>query len=105
MKDENGHHEHESQNMIILQGEKTGRKGHLSIERFLKWHLHCKWLRFEKAGGDTLEFHKVFNFSTGRLTDKIVVDSKRRHFVAIGLAMGTTYRLYRSSCGGDVSSV
>jgi serine/threonine protein kinase len=50
-----------------LQGEKTGRKGHLSVatEIFeVAPSLHIVEVR--KAGGDTLEFHKFYkNLSTG----------------------------------------
>ncbi|CAI9760079.1 unnamed protein product [Fraxinus pennsylvanica] len=52
---------------LKLHGEKTGRKGHLSIatEIFeVAPSLHVVELR--KAGGDTLEFHKFYkNLSTG----------------------------------------
>ncbi|KAL2473817.1 CBL-interacting serine/threonine-protein kinase 23 [Forsythia ovata] len=52
---------------LKLHGEKTGRKGHLSIatEIFeVAPSLHMVELR--KAGGDTLEFHKFYkNLSTG----------------------------------------
>ncbi|XP_031122892.1 CBL-interacting serine/threonine-protein kinase 23-like [Ipomoea triloba] len=52
---------------LKLHGEKTGRKGHLSIatEVFeVTPSLHIVELR--KAGGDTLEFHKFYkNLSTG----------------------------------------
>nr|AAL85889.1 putative serine threonine kinase [Sandersonia aurantiaca] len=50
-----------------LQGDKTGRKGHLSVatEVFeVAPSLHMVELR--KTGGDTLEFHKFYkNFSSG----------------------------------------
>ncbi|KAJ1693554.1 hypothetical protein LUZ63_010252 [Rhynchospora breviuscula] len=50
-----------------LQGDKTGRKGHLSVatEVFeVAPSLHMVELR--KTGGDTLEFHKFYkNFQTG----------------------------------------
>ncbi|XP_022925893.1 CBL-interacting serine/threonine-protein kinase 23-like [Cucurbita moschata] len=50
-----------------LQGEKTGRKGHLSVSTEIFQvapSLHMVELR--KAGGDTLEFHKFYNnLSTG----------------------------------------
>ncbi|KAL5572192.1 hypothetical protein UlMin_021789 [Ulmus minor] len=50
-----------------LQGDKTGRKGHLSVatEVFeVAPSLHLVELR--KTGGDTLEFHKFYkNFSSG----------------------------------------
>lgn len=50
-----------------LQGDKTGRKGHLSVatEVFeVAPSLHMVELR--KTGGDTLEFHKFYkSFSTG----------------------------------------
>ena len=50
-----------------LQGDKTGRKGHLSIatEVFeVAPSLHMVELR--KTGGDTLEFHKFYkSFSSG----------------------------------------
>ncbi|XP_010275074.1 PREDICTED: CBL-interacting serine/threonine-protein kinase 23-like isoform X4 [Nelumbo nucifera] len=53
--------------MMKLQGEKTGRKGQLSIttEIFeVAPSLHMVELR--KSGGDTLEFHKFYkNISTG----------------------------------------
>ncbi|GER30487.1 CBL-interacting protein kinase 23 [Striga asiatica] len=53
--------------MLKLHGEKSGRKGHLSIatEIFeVAPSLHMVELR--KAGGDTLEFHKFYkNLSTG----------------------------------------
>lgn len=52
---------------LKLQGEKTGRKGHLSVatEIFeVAPSLHMVEVR--KAGGDTLEFHKFYkNLSTG----------------------------------------
>uniref|UniRef100_A0A803QTK2 non-specific serine/threonine protein kinase n=1 Tax=Cannabis sativa TaxID=3483 RepID=A0A803QTK2_CANSA len=50
-----------------LQGDKTGRKGHLSVatEVFeVAPSLHMVELR--KTGGDTLEFHKFYkSFSSG----------------------------------------
>nr|XP_043619130.1 CBL-interacting serine/threonine-protein kinase 23 [Erigeron canadensis] len=52
---------------LKLQGEKTGRKGHLSVatEIFeVAPSLHMVEVR--KSGGDTLEFHKFYkNLSTG----------------------------------------
>ncbi|XP_071726531.1 CBL-interacting serine/threonine-protein kinase 23-like [Rutidosis leptorrhynchoides] len=52
---------------LKLQGEKSGRKGHLSVatEIFeVAPSLHMVEVR--KAGGDTLEFHKFYkNLSTG----------------------------------------
>ncbi|XP_031112657.1 CBL-interacting serine/threonine-protein kinase 9 isoform X4 [Ipomoea triloba] len=53
--------------MIKLQGDKTGRKGHLSVatEVFeVAPSLHMVQLR--KTGGDTLEFHKFYkNLNSG----------------------------------------
>ncbi|KAL0542652.1 hypothetical protein IC582_017725 [Cucumis melo] len=67
-----------------LQGEKTGRKGHLSVatEIFqVAPSLHLVELR--KAGGDTLEFQKFYNnLSTGlkdivwRYGDEVEQESK-----------------------------
>ncbi|CAL5379243.1 unnamed protein product [Camellia sinensis] len=52
---------------LKLQGEKTGRKGHLSVvtEIYEVAHLLCM-VELRKAGEDTLEFHKFYmNFATG----------------------------------------
>uniref|UniRef100_A0A5B6Z1L6 non-specific serine/threonine protein kinase n=1 Tax=Davidia involucrata TaxID=16924 RepID=A0A5B6Z1L6_DAVIN len=52
---------------LKLQGEKTGRKGHLSIatEIFEVVPSLCI-VELRKSGGDTLEFHKFYkNLSTG----------------------------------------
>ncbi|XP_026405587.1 CBL-interacting serine/threonine-protein kinase 23-like isoform X2 [Papaver somniferum] len=50
-----------------LQGEKTGRKGHLSIAtEVLEVAPSLYMVELRKAGGDTLEFHKFYNnISTG----------------------------------------
>ncbi|KAJ7968990.1 Non-specific serine/threonine protein kinase [Quillaja saponaria] len=55
---------------LKLQGEKTGRKGHLAVatEIFqVAPSLHMVELR--KSGGDTLEFHKFYNSLTTGLKD------------------------------------
>ncbi|XP_058199750.1 CBL-interacting serine/threonine-protein kinase 23 isoform X2 [Rhododendron vialii] len=52
---------------LKLQGEKTGRKGHLSVstEVFEVAPSLCM-VELRKAGGDTLEFHKFYkNLATG----------------------------------------
>ncbi|KAK1277373.1 CBL-interacting protein kinase 23 [Acorus gramineus] len=52
---------------LKLQGEKTGRKGHLSVatEIFEVAPSLCM-VELRKSGGDTLEFHKFYkNLSTG----------------------------------------
>ncbi|KAM7259825.1 hypothetical protein ACFE04_015566 [Oxalis oulophora] len=47
-----------------LQGEKSGRKGHLSVATEVAPELYMVELR--KSGGDTLEFHKFYkNLATG----------------------------------------
>ncbi|KAF8391020.1 hypothetical protein HHK36_023320 [Tetracentron sinense] len=54
-------------NKMKLQGEKTGRKGHLSVatEIFEVAPSICM-VELRKSGGDTLEFHKFYkNLSTG----------------------------------------
>ncbi|XP_028794458.1 CBL-interacting serine/threonine-protein kinase 9-like [Neltuma alba] len=52
---------------LKIQGEKTGRKGHLSVvtEVFEVAPSLCM-VELRKAGGDTLEFHKFYkNLSAG----------------------------------------
>ncbi|XP_054781140.1 CBL-interacting serine/threonine-protein kinase 9 [Prosopis cineraria] len=62
-----GFNVHRRNYKMKLQGDKTGRKGHLSVatEVFeVAPSLHMVELR--KTGGDTLEFHKFYkNFSSG----------------------------------------
>ncbi|KAK7381957.1 hypothetical protein VNO80_00543 [Phaseolus coccineus] len=62
-----GFNVHKRNYKMKLQGDKTGRKGHLSVatEVFeVAPSLHMVELR--KTGGDTLEFHKFYkNFSSG----------------------------------------
>ncbi|KAL6333274.1 hypothetical protein AAG906_028457 [Vitis piasezkii] len=50
-----------------LQGEKTGRKGHLSIAtEIFEVAPSLYMVELRKSGGDTLEFHKFYkNLSTG----------------------------------------
>ncbi|CAK9139770.1 unnamed protein product [Ilex paraguariensis] len=50
-----------------LQGEKTGRKGHLSVAtEIFEVAPSLFMVEVRKAGGDTLEFHKFYNnISTG----------------------------------------
>lgn len=50
-----------------LQGEKTGRKGHLSVAtEIFEVAPSLYMVELRKAGGDTLEFHKFYkNLSTG----------------------------------------
>ncbi|XP_022146606.1 CBL-interacting serine/threonine-protein kinase 23 [Momordica charantia] len=50
-----------------LQGEKTGRKGHLSVATEIFQVAPSLYIvELRKAGGDTLEFHKFYsNLSTG----------------------------------------
>ncbi|KAM7500545.1 hypothetical protein LguiA_024959 [Lonicera macranthoides] len=50
-----------------LQGEKTGRKGHLSVStEIFEVAPSLFMVELRKAGGDTLEFHKFYkNLSTG----------------------------------------
>ncbi|CAI9782166.1 unnamed protein product [Fraxinus pennsylvanica] len=52
---------------LKLQGEKLGRKGHLSIAtEILEVAPSLHMVELSKAGGDTLEFHKFYNnLSTG----------------------------------------
>ncbi|KAL5577304.1 hypothetical protein UlMin_019003 [Ulmus minor] len=52
---------------IKLQGEKTGRKGHLSIAtEILEVAPSLYMVELRKSGGDTLEFHKFYkDLSTG----------------------------------------
>ncbi|KAL2461431.1 CBL-interacting serine/threonine-protein kinase 9 [Abeliophyllum distichum] len=62
-----GFNVHKRNYKMKLQGDKTGRKGHLSVatEVFeVAPSVHMVELR--KTGGDTLEFHKFYkNFSSG----------------------------------------
>jgi hypothetical protein len=62
-----GFNVHKRNYKMKLQGDKTGRKGHLSVatEVFeVAPSLHMVELR--KTGGDTLEFHKFYkSFSSG----------------------------------------
>ncbi|KAL1832190.1 CBL-interacting serine/threonine-protein kinase 9-like isoform X1 [Daucus carota subsp. sativus] len=62
-----GFNVHKRNYKMKLQGDETGRKGHLAVatEVFeVAPSLHMVELR--KVGGDTLEFHKFYkNFSTG----------------------------------------
>uniref|UniRef100_A0A5B6Z2B7 non-specific serine/threonine protein kinase n=1 Tax=Davidia involucrata TaxID=16924 RepID=A0A5B6Z2B7_DAVIN len=52
---------------LKLQGEKTGRKGHLSIATEIFEVVPSLYMvELRKSGGDTLEFHKFYkNLSTG----------------------------------------
>ncbi|KAD3068876.1 hypothetical protein R6Q59_017130 [Mikania micrantha] len=52
---------------LKLQGEKTGRKGHLSVAtEIFEVAPSLYMVEVRKAGGDTLEFHKFYkNLSTG----------------------------------------
>nr|XP_018628835.1 CBL-interacting serine/threonine-protein kinase 23 isoform X2 [Nicotiana tomentosiformis] len=52
---------------IKLQGEKSGRKGHLSVATEIYEVAPSLYMvELRKAGGDTLEFHKFYkNLSTG----------------------------------------
>ncbi|KAJ7951368.1 Non-specific serine/threonine protein kinase [Quillaja saponaria] len=62
-----GFNVHKKNYKMKLQGDKTGRKGHLSVatevfEVAPSVHL----VELQKTGGDTLEFHKFYkNFSSG----------------------------------------
>lgn len=62
-----GFNVHKRNYKMKLQGDKTGRKGHLSVatEVFeVAPSLHMVELR--KTGGDTLEYHKFYkSFSSG----------------------------------------
>ncbi|CAL5329451.1 unnamed protein product [Camellia sinensis] len=53
--------------MLKLQGEKTGRKGHLSVvTEIYEVAPSLYMVELRKAGEDTLEFHKFYkNFATG----------------------------------------
>ncbi|KAH9796315.1 CBL-interacting serine/threonine-protein kinase 23 [Citrus sinensis] len=53
--------------MLKLQGEKTGRKGHLSVAtEIFEVAPSLYMVELRKSGGDTLEFHKFYkNLSTG----------------------------------------
>ncbi|KAF2305485.1 hypothetical protein GH714_005666 [Hevea brasiliensis] len=53
--------------MMKLQGEKTGRKGHLSIAtEIFEVAPSLYMVELRKSGGDTLEFHKFYkNLSAG----------------------------------------
>lgn len=52
---------------LKLQGEKTGRKGHLSVAtEIFEVAPSLYMVELRKSGGDTLEFHKFYkNLSTG----------------------------------------
>ncbi|XP_004488520.1 CBL-interacting protein kinase 23 isoform X2 [Cicer arietinum] len=52
---------------LKIQGEKTGRKGHLSVAtEILEVAPSIYMVEMRKSGGDTLEFHKFYkNISTG----------------------------------------
>eukprot|EP00262_Sarcandra_glabra_P005632 TRINITY_DN17372_c0_g1_i1.p1 TRINITY_DN17372_c0_g1~~TRINITY_DN17372_c0_g1_i1.p1 ORF type:complete len:444 (+),score=80.00 TRINITY_DN17372_c0_g1_i1:560-1891(+) len=52
---------------IKLQGEKTGRKGHLAVStEIFEVAPSLYMVELRKSGGDTLEFHKFYkNLSTG----------------------------------------
>ncbi|XP_038720588.1 CBL-interacting serine/threonine-protein kinase 23-like [Tripterygium wilfordii] len=52
---------------LKLQGEKTGRKGHLSVAtEIFQVAPSLYMVELRKSGGDTLEFHKFYNnLSTG----------------------------------------
>ncbi|XP_057948695.1 CBL-interacting serine/threonine-protein kinase 23 isoform X3 [Malania oleifera] len=53
--------------MMKLQGEKTGRKGHLSVAtEIFEVAPSLYMVELRKSGGDTLEFHKFYkNLTTG----------------------------------------
>ncbi|KAF5475105.1 hypothetical protein F2P56_006947 [Juglans regia] len=55
---------------LKLQGEKTGRKGHLSVAtEIFEVAPSLYMVEVRKSGGDTLEFHKFYNSLTTGLKD------------------------------------
>nr|GEZ51973.1 CBL-interacting serine/threonine-protein kinase 9-like isoform X1 [Tanacetum cinerariifolium] len=87
-----GFNVHKRNYKMKLQGDKTGRKGHLAVatEVFeVAPSLHMVELR--KTGGDTLEFHNFYkNFSSG-LKDIASSSSKSLVIVARNLAFESTF--------------
>ncbi|XP_047330842.1 CBL-interacting serine/threonine-protein kinase 23-like [Impatiens glandulifera] len=69
---------------LKLQGEKTGRKGHLAVAtEILEVAPSVYMVELRKSGGDTLEFHKFYKeLSTGlkdvvwKLTDEPLEEAK-----------------------------
>ncbi|CAL5352442.1 unnamed protein product [Camellia sinensis] len=58
---------------LKLQGEKTGRKGHLSVATEIYEVAPSLCIELREAGGDTLEFHKVMELCKGgELLDRIL---------------------------------
>ncbi|KAK7279710.1 hypothetical protein RJT34_24767 [Clitoria ternatea] len=57
---------------LKIQGEKTGRKGHLSIvTEIFEVVPSLNMIKLRKSGGDTLEFHKFYKNLSTRLEDII----------------------------------